>query len=84
MVLEEWFQLKAKQFHRLGYDQVTSTDIASFFFEFAWKRKTPNFYTEQVNAIVRLTPNQYFDFRTMQIQTNQSTTLEDIDFSELF
>lgn len=81
--LQQWFVLKEREFHAQGYSAVVKQDIEEFFVSFFWKRKMPKLYTDQVNDIVHLTPNQFFDYKTMAIQSQPNIALDSINLLDL-
>ena len=48
------------------------------------KKKIPENLFEQIFQINQLSINEYFDFESLEAQTNKEITLEDINLSELF
>lgn len=81
--LSVWFLLKAREFHKLGYKQVSAKNIREFCETFLWKRNKPIGYKNLKEAIQHITPNQYFDYQTLLIQMDPSTDFKTIDFSQL-
>lgn len=81
--LDKWIALKVREFHQKGYQHVYEQDICEYLEQFLWKRQRPIYYVEQVNVIVNMTPNQFFDYKTLQIQATPIQSLDDLDFSEL-
>lgn len=81
--LSVWFLLKARQFHKMGYKEVSAKHIRLFCETFLWKRHKPETYKQLKQAIQHITPNQYFDYQTLLIQMDTITSVKDIDFSEL-
>lgn len=81
--LSVWFFLKAREFHKMGYKDVSAKNIREFCESFLWKRNKPSEYKSLKNAIQHVTPNQYFDYQTLLIQMNATTDFKHIDFSQL-
>lgn len=81
--LSIWFFLKTREFHKMGYQEVSSKNIRHFCEDFLWKRHKPNNYKSLKKAIQQITPNQYFDYQTLLIQINTTKDFKNIDFSQL-
>ncbi|MBF0780968.1 post-transcriptional regulator [Granulicatella sp. 19428wC4_WM01] len=81
--MDKWIALKVDDFHQKGYSYVCEQDICEYLYHFLWRRQKPEYYVEQVNSIIRITPNHFFDYKTLQIQVTPIQSLDDLDFSEL-
>lgn len=82
-MLSFWMSLKVNEFQQAGYTSVESSDIAEYINDFLWKRYKPLYYVEQVDAIMQITPNQLFDFKSMKIQKQSINLLSELDFGDL-
>lgn len=79
-----WLSYKVLEFMDLGYQSISVTDLAHYFADYRWKKSIPDTLFEQIFQINQLEINDYFDFESLEAQTNKEVTLEDIDLSELF
>lgn len=79
-----WFHYKVMEFNELGYETISKEDLSHYFLDYKWKKKIPENLFEQIFQIHQLSINEYFDFESLEAQTNKEITLEDINLSELF
>lgn len=79
-----WFHYKVMEFNELGYETISKEDLSHCFLDYKWKKKIPENLFEQIFQINQLSINEYFDFESLEAQTNKEITLEDINLSELF
>ena len=79
-----WFHYKVMEFNELGYETISKEDLSHYFLDYKWKTKIPENLFEQIFQINQLSINEYFDFESLEAQTNKEITLEDINLSELF
>ena len=79
-----WLYYKVVEFNELGYSTIETEDLAHYFADYCWKKKIPENLFEQIFQINQLSINEYFDFESLEAQTNKEITLEDINLSELF
>ena len=79
-----WLYYKVVEFNELGYSTIETEDLAHYFADYRWKKKTPENLFEQIFQINQLSINEYFDFESLEAQTNKEISLEDINLSELF
>ena len=79
-----WFHYKVMEFNELGYETISKEDLSHYFLDYKLKKKIPENLFEQIFQINQLSINEYFDFESLEAQTNKEITLEDINLSELF
>ena len=79
-----WFHYKVMEFNELGYKTISKEDLSHSFVDYKWKKRIPENLFEQIFQINQLSINEYFDFESLEAQTNKEITLEDINLSELF
>lgn len=77
-----WFELKVSEFSVEGYPNIEVRDIYLCFKKFVWKHTVPEHYYQRVFDIVRFNVNQYFDFKSLEAQVYQVSSLDDINFDE--
>lgn len=82
--LRPWLAFKVIEFFEAGYDTVSSSDLEQYIINFLWKRHKPKKYLEQLYQINAISPNDYFDYQSIEAQVRNVTSLNEIDFSELF
>ncbi|MEG0496729.1 MAG: post-transcriptional regulator [Carnobacterium sp.] len=81
--IEPWLNLKATEFHLLGYNQISQEDLWRYLILFSWKRTIPTHYYQQIQHIMRLTPNDYLDFASVEVLVSPISSLEDMDINDL-
>ncbi|WP_018659404.1 post-transcriptional regulator [Allofustis seminis] len=81
---EEWLEYKAREFHDLGYLNVTAEDLWEYVTTFLWKRQLPTRYFEQVHDIMEIRTNDFFTFVSLDAQVYNVTTLDEMNIEELF
>ena len=79
-----WLYYKVSEFNDLGYTTIETEDLAHYLADYRWKQNLPENLFEQIFQINQLNINEYFDFESLEAQTNKEITLEDINLSELF
>ncbi|SFH77285.1 post-transcriptional regulator [Pisciglobus halotolerans] len=82
--LKPWIDLKVKEFHHLGYPQITTEDIWRYLKTFRWKKEIPVHYYQQINDILNLMPNHYLDFASLEAQVYQVRSLDEMNLNDLF
>lgn len=80
---EPWINLKVKDFHRLGYTEITAEDIWNYLVKFCWKRIQPEHYHACVKQIMSIEPNHYLDFASLEAQVKVSS-LDEMDMNAFF
>ena len=79
-----WLYYKVGEFNDLGYTTIESDDLAHYFADYRWKKSVPDNLFERIFQINQLSINEYFDFESLEAQTNKEISLDDINLSELF
>ena len=79
-----WLYYKVGEFNDLGYTTIESEDLAHYFADYRWKKSVPDNLFERIFQINQLSINKYFDFESLEAQTNKEISLDDINLSELF
>lgn len=79
-----WLSLKTQEFNQLGYHQISEEDLWNYVVNFCWKKKTPSHYYQQINDIMKITPNNYLDYAAVEAQVYKITSLDEMDFEDLF
>lgn len=78
-----WLQLKQKEFIKLGYDQVTASDLLEYCTNLRWKNNQPKYYFELVNNIMKITPNDYFNYASLDAQVYSVEPLSKMKIDDL-
>ncbi|WP_407392104.1 post-transcriptional regulator [Carnobacterium jeotgali] len=81
---EPWVNLKIREFNQLGYHQINEEDLWKFVVQFCWKRAVPEHYYQQINDIMKITPNHYLDYAALEAQVYKVTSLDDMNLEDLF
>ena len=79
-----WLYYKVGEFNDLVYTTIESEDLAHYFADYRWKKSVPDNLFERIFQINQLSINEYFDFESLEAQTNKEISLDDINLSELF
>lgn len=82
--LEPWFELKVNEFSKQGYDNIHTEDIFRYFTNFSWKHSVPKHYYQQIQDIMKVTANHYFDFVALEAQVYKVTSLDEMNFDDFF
>lgn len=82
--MEPWLDLKLKEFHKLGYNQIYLEDLWRYVKTFCWKNEIPAHYYQQISYIMALTPNDYLDFASLEAQVYLITDLDEMNLDDLF
>lgn len=77
------FKAKAEAFRKAGYQEVSASDIAHYFYNYRWAKETPSQLKRQLNEISQLTPNRYFDFARLEATALKVPSLDEMDLSNL-
>ncbi|WP_164709446.1 post-transcriptional regulator [Enterococcus mediterraneensis] len=78
------FYQKLKQFKKAGYQTVTKAELMAYCQNYLWRRKNAETLKQQKQTLSKITPNDFFDYQQLQIQTKQQSFAELDDFSDLF
>lgn len=78
-----WLQLKKKELHQLGYVNIELNDLRQYLFDFLWRKGVPQLYIECVEAIIDVTANNIFDYKTLAIQKQPQMKISEIDLNNL-
>lgn len=82
--LRPWFELKVSEFSKEGYSNIEADDLILCFKSFVWKHSIPSYYYQQVADILNASVNQYFDYKSLEAQVYNVSSLEEINFEEFF
>lgn len=80
----EWLEYKAREFHEMGYLNVTGADLWEYTTDFLWKQQVPAQYFRQVHDIMEITANDFFTFASLNAQVYNVTPLDEMNIEELF
>ncbi len=80
---ELWLKKKQKEFKRHGYDQVTIDDLWEFCTSFLWKHHRPTRYYQEVDSILSIHMNDYFNYASLKAQVYTISSLDDMELDDL-
>ena len=81
---EVWLNIIIDSFAKQGYKEVTTEDLWEFCLGFLWKHKRPARYFEEVRDIMAIEPNDYFTYASLKAQVYSVSSLDEMDFNDLF
>ena len=67
-----------------GYSNIETDDLILCFKSFVWKHSIPSYYYQQVADILNASVNQYFDYKSLEAQVYNVSSLEEINFEGFF
>lgn len=79
-----WLSIIKASFAKDGYKEVTTEDLWDYCLNFLWKRERPERYFEEVRDIMNIEPNDYFTYASLQAQVYDVSSLDKMDFDDLF
>lgn len=79
-----WFELKVSEFSKEGYSNIETSDLILCFKNLVWRHSVPQHYYQQVFEILNVNVNQYFDYKSLEAQVYNVSSLEEINFEEFF
>lgn len=81
---EIWLNLIKNSFAEQGYEKVTTADLWDYCVHFLWKHKRPERYSEEVQDIMKIEPNDYFNYVSLKAQVYNVSSLDEMDLDDLF
>ena len=81
---EVWLNIIIDSFAKQGYKEVTAEDLWEFCLGVLWKHKRPARYFEEVRDIMAIEPNDYFTYASLKAQVYSVSSLDEMDFNDLF
>ena len=79
-----WLTIIKDSFAKQGYQKITTDDLWEFCLNFLWKHKRPERYFEEVREIMAIKPNDYFTYASLKAQVYNTTSLDEMNFEDLF
>lgn len=80
---ELWLQKKQKEFKKNGYDQVSVEDLWEYCTDFLWKHQRPERYYQEVEGIVSIQLNDYFNYASLKAQVYSISSLDEMELDDL-
>lgn len=77
-----WFNYKVTEFSKEGYDNIEAKELYFCFKNHVWKHSVPSYYYQRVFDIMNFTVNDFFDFKTLEAQIYQVSSLDEINFED--
>ena len=79
-----WLTIIKDSFAKQGYAEVTTEDLWDYCLNFLWKHNRPTRYFEEVRDIMAIEPNDYFTYASLKAQIYNVSSLDEMDFEDLF
>ena len=80
---ELWLQKKQKEFLRNGYDHVSIEDLWEYCTEFLWKHQRPERYYQEIEDILSIQLNDYFNYASLKAQVYSISSLDEMELDDL-
>ena len=80
---DRWLQLKSEEFKRQGYESIQPKDLWAYLTAFRWKKNAPKRYYQQINDIMAIEPNDYFNYASLDAQIYSTPSLDEMDLDDL-
>ncbi|GAA0366090.1 hypothetical protein GCM10008932_17840 [Alkalibacterium iburiense] len=80
---ELWLQKKQNEFRRNGYDQVSVEDLWEYCTDFLWKRQRPERYYQEIEDILSIQSNDYFNYASLKAQVYSISSLDEMELDDL-
>lgn len=81
--LRPFLSFKVLEFVEMGYETISTMDLARYLVRYRWKKVIPENPLEQMYQVLHLNINDYFDYESIEAQTSKTDTLDTIDLSDL-
>ena len=81
---EVWLNIIKDSFAKQGYQKITTDDLWDYCLNFLWKHKRPERYFGEVREIMAIKPNDYFTYASLKAQVYNTTSLDEMNFEDLF
>ena len=78
-----WIYFKQSQFFDLGYTEVSSEDLWNYCLNFLWKHKRPDQYYLEVEDILSIQPNEYFNYASLKATVYDVPSLDEMKLDDL-
>lgn len=79
-----WLNIVKDSFAKQGYQKVSTEDLWDYCINFLWKHKRPNRYFAEVRDIMAIEPNDYFTYASLEAQVYKVSSLDEMNFDDLF
>lgn len=80
---ELWLQKKQNEFRRNGYDQVSVEDLWEYCTNFLWKLQRPERYYQEIEDILSIQSNDYFNYASLKAQVYSISSLDEMELDDL-
>lgn len=70
-------------FSRSGYENVTTEELWIYLTKFRWRNKHPKRYYQVIRDILKITPNDYFNYIQIKAQVYDVKSMDEYDLSDL-
>lgn len=78
-----WLQKKLDEFKTQGYNQITLEDLWEYCTAFMWKHHKRERYYQEVNDIMSIETNDYFNYASLKAQVYSVSSLDEMEFDDL-
>lgn len=84
ILLGNLIKKKLQEFKASGYGTIDRQELVEYCENYLWKRNKATTIRQKRVLLQQATPYQFFDYKTIQIQTHQQSFSDLDDFSDLF
>ncbi|WP_423189737.1 post-transcriptional regulator [Alkalibacterium sp. f15] len=78
-----WLKKKLNEFRKHGYNQVSLDDLWEYCIDFMWKHHKPERYYQEVNDIMSINSNDYFNFASLKAQVYNVSSLDEMELDDI-
>lgn len=78
-----WLKKKLDELKKHGYNQISLDDLWEYCINFMWKHHKREKYYQEVNDIMSINANDYFNYASLKAQVYSVSSLDEMEFDDL-
>ena len=78
-----WLKKKLNEFKKHGYNQVSLDDLWEYCIDFMWKHHKPERYYQEVDDIMSINFNDYFNYASLKAQVYNVSSLDEMELDDI-
>ncbi|WP_091528214.1 post-transcriptional regulator [Alkalibacterium subtropicum] len=78
-----WLNQKLNELKQHGYDQISLEDLWEYCLDFMWKHNGRERYYQEVNDIMSINANDFFNYASLKAQVYNVSSLDEMEFDDL-
>ncbi len=78
-----WLKKKLNELKKHGYNQISLDDLWEYCINFMWKHHKREKYYQEVNDIMSINANDYFNYASLKAQVYSVSSLDEMEFDDL-